>query len=316
MMRRIFITGGFGYVGSRLAQFLSSYENHEILLGTRRRLPPPLWLPDATVVQTPWNSLTCLEKTCSDVDIIVHLAGMNAQDSATDPAMALEVNAVATARLLQAAVRQKVKRFIYLSTVHTYGSPLIGVISEDTSPVPVHPYAYSNRAGEDVVRASHKSGEIEGIVVRLSNAYGAPANKNANCWILLINDLCRQAVTSGKLVLHTSGLQRRDFISILDVVRGIKHFIELPRDKCGPGLFNLGGEASYYVIDLAKLIVVRCEAVLGFKPEIERPEPKPDEKSLELDFRIDRLKETGFCLSGDIANEIDLTLKFCHEAFG
>ena len=315
-MRRALISGGFGYLGGRLAQFLSSYANYEILFGTRRQLPPPLWLPNATVVQTPWNSLTGLEKTCSDVDMIVHLAGMNAQDCAADSAMALEVNAVATARLLQAAVRQKVKRFICLSTVHTYGNPLTGVISEDTSPAPVHPYAFSHRAGEDIVMASHQSGDIEGIVVRLSNAYGVPANKNANCWMLLVNDLCRQAVTSGKLVLHSSGMQRRDFISILDVARGIKHFMELPLDKCGPGLFNLGGEASYCVIDLAKLIAIRCEAVLGFKPEIERPEPKPDEKSLELDFRIDRLKETGFCLSGDVENEIDITLKFCHEAFG
>jgi UDP-glucose 4-epimerase len=316
MMRRILIPGGFGYLGGRLAKFLAFYENYKILLGTRRQIPPPFWLPNASVFVTPWNSLSGLEKICSDVDIVVHLAGMNAQECASNSAMALEVNAVATARLVQAAVRHKVKRIIYISTAHVYGNPLTGVISEDTSPAPVHPYAFSHRAGEDVVMASHQSGDIEGIVVRLSNAYGVPANKNANCWMLLINDLCRQAVTSGKLVLHSSGMQRRDFISIHDVVRGIKHLMELPSDKFRSGLFNLGGEASYRVIDLAKLIAIQCEGVLGFKPEIDHPEPKPDEKSMELDFRIDRLKKTGFCLSGDITNEIDLTLKFCHKAFG
>ena len=316
MMRRILISGGFGYLGGRLAQFLSSYENYKILLGTRRQIPLPPWLPNASVVHTPWNSLRGLEKICSDIDMIVHLAGMNAQDCASDSAKALEVNAVATARLVQAAIRQKVKRFIYLSTVHAYGNPLNGVISEETSPVPVHPYAFSHRAGEDVVRASHESDQIEGVVIRLSNAYGAPADKSANCWMLLVNDLCRQAVTSEKLMLHSAGLQRRDFISIHDVVRGIKHCMELPSDKFGSSLFNLGGEAPYRVIDLAELIVTRCEAVLGFKPEIQRPDPKPDEVSPELNFQIDKLKETGFCLSGDVENEIDLTLKFCHEAFG
>jgi UDP-glucose 4-epimerase len=316
MMRRVLIPGGFGYLGGRLAQFLASYENYEILLGTSRQLTPPLWLPNASVVRTPWDSLSVLEKICSDVDMIIHLAGMNAQDSASNSAIALEINAVATARLVQAAIRRKVKRIIYLSTAHVYGNPLKGTISEETLPFPAHPYAFSHRAGEDVVLASHQSGEIEGIVVRLSNAYGAPANKNANCWMLLVNDLCRQAVTSGKLMLHSSGMQRRDFIPIHDVVRGIKHLMEIPSAKFRSSLFNLGGEASYCVIDLAKLIAIRCEALLGFKPEIEHPEPKPDEKSLELDFRIDRLKKTGFYLSGDIANEIDLTLKFCHEAFG
>ncbi len=316
MMRRILISGGFGYLGGRLAQFLASHENYEILLGTRRQLSHPLWLPNANVVQTPWDSLPGLEKTCFDVDVIVHLAGMNAQDCAADSAMALEVNAVATARLVQAAIRQKVKRFIYMSTVHVYGSPLTGVTTEETKPTPIHPYAFSHRAGEDVVRASHASGEIEGIVIRLSNAYGPPADKSANCWMLLVNDLCRQAATSGKLILHSAGLQRRDFISLHDVVRGIKHLIELPSDKCGSGLFNLGGEAPYRVIDVAELIAARCEAVLGFKPEIGRPEPKPGEDSLELNFQIDKLKETGFCLSCDAASEIDVTLKFCHEAFG
>ena len=315
-MRRILITGGFGYLGSRLAQFLASYEHYEILLGTRRQLPPPPWLPNATVIHSPWDSLRGLEKTCSDVNIIVHLAGMNAQDCAADSALALEVNAVNTARLVQAAIRQKVQRFIYLSTAHAYGNPLTGAISEETSSLPVHPYAFSHRAGEDLVRAFHELDEIEGIIIRLSNAYGAPANKNANCWMLLVNDLCRQAATSGKLMLNSAGLQRRDFISMHDVVRGIKHFMELPSDKFGSSLFNLGGEAPYRVIDLAELIVTRCEAVLGFKPEIERPEPKPGEDSLELNFQIDKLKETGFCLSGDVKNEIDITLKFCHETFG
>ena len=37
---------------------------------------------------------------------------------------------------------------------------------------------------------------------------------------------------------------------------------------------------------------------------------------MELNFKIDKLKETGFSLSGDIVNEIDATLKFCCEAFG
>lgn len=316
MTRKILVTGGFGYLGGRLAQFLVSQEGCEVLLGTRRQTQSPSWLPQAKVVQTFWDSPQELQSICSDIDVIVHLAGMNAQDCSADPSAALEVNAVATTRLLQAAIQQKVKRFIYLSTVHVYGSPLTGAISEETRPSPVHPYAFSHRAGEDVVRASHMSGEIEGLVIRLSNAYGAPARKEANCWMLLVNDLCLQAVTSGRLVLHSSGLQKRDFIPLHDVSRAIKHIIDLHVDKCGSGVFNLGGEAPYRIIDLTELIATRCEAVLGYSPEIERPDPKSGEDSLKFNFQIDRLKETGFCLSGDIASEIDATLKFCHEAFG
>ena len=315
MMRKVLITGGCGYLGGRLAQFLASQEGYEILLGSRRQTQSPSWLPKAKVVETQWDSPQGLEEVCSGVDAIVHLAGMNAQDCAADPVAAMEVNAVATIRMVQAAIRQKVKRFIYMSTVHVYGSPLTGVITEETKPTPVHPYALSHQAGEDAVLASHQSGEIEGIVVRLSNAYGAPADKIANCWMLLVNDLCRQAAISGRLVLRSAGLQKRDFIALQDVARAIKHFIELSIDKIDCGLFNLGGEAPYRIIDLAELIAVRCEAVLGYRPEIERPEPVPDESSPKLNYQIDKLKETGFYLNGDVVSEIDATLRFCQQKF-
>jgi UDP-glucose 4-epimerase len=315
MTGRILITGGFGYLGGRLAQFLALQENYELLLGSRSQIQPPSWLLQAKVVQTPWDLPQGLEKICSGVDTIVHLAGMNAQDCATDSAAAVEVNAIATASLLEAAIRQKVKRFIYLSTVHVYGSPLVGVITEEAKLAPVHPYASSNRAGENVVLTSLKSKKIEGIVIRLSNAYGAPADRGANCWMLLVNDLCRQVVTSKKIILRSSGLQKRDFISLYDVVRAIKYFIELPLDKFGDGIFNLGGEASYRILDLAELIAVRCEAMFGYMPEIERPESDHGESSPEFSYQIEKLKNSGFRLNGNIGNEIDEMLRFCHKNF-
>jgi UDP-glucose 4-epimerase len=315
MIGRILITGGFGYLGGRLAQFLASQKGYEILLGSRGQTQPPSWLPRVKVVKTQWDSQQGLQEICSGVDAIVHLAGMNAQDCAADSAAALEVNAIATACLMQAAIRQKVKRFIYLSTIHVYGSPLTGVITEETKPTPVHPYAFSHRAGEDVVLSSHLSGEIDGKVIRLSNAFGAPAGRDANCWMLLVNDLCQQATTSGRLVLRSAGLQKRDFIPLYDVVRAIKHLIELALDQSCFGIFNLGGEAPYRIIDLAELIALRCEAVLGYRPKIERPYPAPDESFPELKYQIDKLKKTGFRLNGNIENEIDVTLKFCDQNF-
>ena len=245
---RLLITGGFGYLGGRFAQFLATQAGYEIILGSRQQTEPPAWLPQARVVQTPWSSLSALEHICTGVDAVVHMAGMNAQDCAADPARAVEVNALATARILQAAIRRGMKRFIYLSTAHVYGSPLRGVISEKTCPVSLHPYATSHRAGEDVVRAAHQRGDIEGIVIRLSNAYGAPVHPNATCWMLLVNDLCLQAVTTGHLVLRSAGLQRRDFVTITDADRAIAHLIYLPAQDIGDGIFNIGGACPITVM--------------------------------------------------------------------
>ncbi len=312
---RVLVTGGFGYLGGRLAQYLVSQTGDEILLGSRQQTEPPQWLPQAKVVQTRWDSLAGLEHICSAVDAVVHLAGMNAQDCAADPVAALELNAVATARLLQAAVRQGVKRFIYLSTAHVYGSPLTGAITEETCPVALHSYAASHRAGEDVVRAANQRGEIAGIVIRLSNAYGAPAHKDANCWMLLVNDLCRQAVTTQRMVLRSSGLQRRNFVPLPDACRAIDHLLHLSAQDLARDIFNVGGEWSPTVWEVACLVQERCTLALGFQPQLTRIPPQTGETVTELDYRFDALRQTGFQPSANKVEEIDRLLNFCKASF-
>ena len=312
---KVLITGGLGYLGGRVAQFLASQVGYELFLGSRKQARPPLWLPQAQAVQTQWDSSQSLEQICAGVDAVVHLAGMNARDCINDPVAALEFNVVVAARLLQAAIRQGVKRFIYLSTAHVYGSPLTGVITEETCPVSLHPYATSHRAGEDVVRAAQQRGEIEGIVIRLSNAYGAPAHKDADCWMLLMNDLCRQAVTSQEMVLRSTGLQRRDFVPLADVCRAVDHLLKLPAPNLGRELFNVGGNWTPTVWEIACLIQQRCEATLGFMPRLARSMPQVGETSSELDYRLDALARTGFQPSADRVEEIDRLVDFCKKSF-
>lgn len=312
---KVLITGGFGYLGGRVAQFLASQVGYELFLGSRKQTELHLCLPQAQVVQTQWDSSKSLEQICTNMDAVVHLAGMNAQNCTNDPVAALEFNAVVAARLLQAAIRRGVKRFIYLSTAHVYGSPLTGVITEETCPVSLHPYATSHRAGEDVVRAAHQRGEIEGIVIRLSNAYGAPAHKDADCWMLLMNDLCRQAVTSQAMVLRSTGLQRRDFVPLADVCRAVDHLLTLPAPNLSRELFNVGGSWTPTVWEIACLIQQRCEATLGFMPRLARIVPQVGETSSELDYRLDALLETGFQPSADRVDEIDRLIGFCKTSF-
>ena len=135
---RILITGGFGFVGGRLAVHLAQ-AGHQVLIGSRNESNPPDWLPQAEVAQIKCNDDCFIESSWEGVDVIIHAAGMNAQDCAADPVAALDVNGVATARLVEAASRAGVKKFIYLSTAHIYASLLVGTITEET--LPRNPYA-------------------------------------------------------------------------------------------------------------------------------------------------------------------------------
>lgn len=311
------VTGGLGYVGGRILAYLSKKPGYSLRITSRK----PIGMLSNQIAGCELLELDLdypgdhLQAVCKGVTNIIHLAALNEIDSAKFPDQALKVNGSGTLQLLNAAIEAGVQRFIYFSTAHAYGSPLEGFINEEILPRPTHPYAITHRTAEDFVLSARDNRKINGIVLRLSNGFGAPVSPQVNRWTLLVNDLCRQAVTKKKLVLRSSGLQKRDFITLEDICRAVEHCLELTEEKCDNGLFNLGGECALPVFDMAEMIASRCEALFGFKPDIIRPVPGKDETSLPLEYSINKLKATGFQLKQNIEQEIDSTLAFCAKAF-
>lgn len=317
MSAKVFITGPSGYLGGRLVQALAAEPRYHLRLGTRQPLAVrPAWPREAEIVPLNLLSDDNLHSACRGVRFVIHLAAINEIESLANPAEALRINGLGSLQLLEAAKRAGVERFIYFSTAHVYGAPLAGMITEENLPRPHHPYAITHKVAEDFVLAAHDQKDIQGLVLRLSNGFGAPAAADVNRWTLIVNDLCRQAVMNGKLVLKSSGLQWRDFITLSDVTRAVQHFLTLPAPACQDGLFNLGGECSLRIIDVAQRVAHRASRCLGFTPPIQRPEPGPAESFPPLDYKVDKLKSTGFTLCRNIDEEIDATLHFCKEVFG
>lgn len=313
----ILITGGLGYVGGRVSRHLAETSDCHLRIGSRdASQPKPEWLSQGEIAPLDLLDEASLVAACRGAKCVIHLAALNEIDSAAHPERALEVNGLGSLKLLRAAIGAGVERFVYFSTAHVYGSPLAGRLTEETLPRPQHPYAITHRTAEDFVLAARDKNEIGGIVVRLSNGFGVPERAEVNRWSLLSNDLCRQAVTEKKLVLRSAGLQYRDFITLTDVSRAVLHLLNLAPGACGNGLFNLGGEAPMRIIDVAEKIAGRCEAVLGFRPEIQRPPVSAAEKVLTLEYRMDKLKSTGFSLLSNIDEEIEATLRLCQQSFG
>jgi UDP-glucose 4-epimerase len=311
---RILITGGFGFVGGRLAQYFYQ-AGHQVLLGSRNTRVSPAWLPGAAVTVVDWGDAQFLARICEGVNVVVHAAGMNAQDCAADPLAALEFNGLATARLLKAAIAADVDRFVYLSTAHVYASPLVGVITEETCPENLHPYATSHLAGENAVLAATSLREIDGVVVRLSNAFGMPMHPEVNCWSLLANDLCRQAAVTGKMILRSNGAQQRDFIAVEEVCRVVALLSLLAPEFLLPGVINLGSGVSQSVFELAGLIQQRCKLVLGFEPTLQRAFALDAGGHETLSYLSRKLMQMGVEVKSDDCAELDRLLTFCQAAF-
>lgn len=293
-----------------MAQHLAS-EGHQVTLGTRYKREVPSWLEGGRVFPIEWADDTSLDASCDKIDIVIQAAGMNAVDCATDPVSALNFNGLATSRLLLSAVKAGVGKFIYLSTAHVYANPLAGIITEKTCPTNKNPYATSHLVGEFAVQYAHENKMIEGIVLRLSNAFGFPVHMDANCWKPLINMLCLEAVSSGTITLKSYGEQERDFVALNDVARAVEHLINCEITDVDNGTYNVGSGFSCSVFYIAKTIQSRCLHLFGLNSEIIRPSASDGDREAKLNYRIEKLKNKGFIVQGNLVKEIDEILAAC-----
>ena len=311
---RILITGGFGFIGGRLAVHLSKC-GHQIILASRVKRDVPDWLVFAETFHIDWCDESKLREVCSRVDIVIHAAGMNSNDCQADPEVAFEFNGVATARLVRAAVSAEIDTFIYLSTAHVYASPLQGEITEATKLNNPHPYATSHLAGEDAVLKTSERGKTQRVVLRLANIYGAPTHAMANCWMLLVNDLCKQAVTTREILVQSSGLQQRNFLTMSDACVVIEKLLATGSGLNVPAILNVGSRNSETINDMATLIQKRCKEVLGINPIIKHSSDNPKNVASTLNYGT--LYSSLFIESilNNKNSEIDSLLEFCRDSF-
>ena len=308
----VLITGGMGYLGGRIADFLK--KNHpeiKIILGTHRESSEiPDWAKSFQTIHIDVCDTASIEEAVVDVDTIIHLAALNEHDSFRDVESAWKINTLGTRSLLSAANRKGVQRFVYFSTFHVYGD-YKGTITEDSPTQPHHPYAATHRAAEDMVRFYQRYQHMDTLTLRLSNGFGYPMNAEVNQWTLVFNDLCRQAITSGKMVINSSGKQHRNFITLHDVAAVVAHFLFTIAGNWGDGLYNLGGDGSLSIAEAAKTIARVYKKKYGKPIPVETTGEDDREDHHPVLFNIDKLKKTGFCLTGNMEKEIDQTLSLC-----
>lgn len=315
LIMRILITGASGLIGGRLAEYLSR-AGHQLTLVSRNSMQLPACLSSAKVDRIDWYDELSLRRSCDSVDAIIHAAGMNSRESSKDPVGALAFNGLATARLASIANLAGVEKFIYISTAHVYKSPLVGYFSEDSCVRNLHPYASSHHAGEQYLLGNNVDRNIQTIVLRLSNAFGAPIDKRVNCWGLLANDLCRQAVLNGQLELSSSGIQERDFINISLVCKVVEYLLVQELHDASSQVFNVGSGVSRSVRMMAELIQSRCIRLLKYKPNLVSPGDAAEEDYGHLNYSVEKIMSLGIGISDlEFINEIDNLILFCKKYF-
>ncbi|RUP18588.1 SDR family oxidoreductase [Methylobacterium sp.] len=294
----VLITGARGYLGGCLVRHLDA-RGIAVLGTSRSAMPPPSGWPSAVALMQldPLGNLADATAVLAGIDTVIHLAAANESRSASAPDEALTETGAGTRRLLEAAIAAGVRRFIFLSTIHVYGTPLRGLLSETDRPRPVHPYAITHHVGEAFTLAARDAGRIEGAIVRLSNVVGAPAWIGVDRWTLLGNDLARQAFETGALVIRTSG-QWRDFITMRDTCQALEQISAAPAEALHDGIINLGSGTTCTVDAIAARVARVAEVELG-RPIGLRILDAGHAAPLDPPFQlaVDRLRSLGFAPS-------------------
>lgn len=323
-MKKVLITGADGYLGGRILEHLNQNSTFTLKLGILN--------PDEThcithqlyqkhtLCQYDLLNQATFPELLSDVDAIIHLAALNHQQCELNPQLAKDINETAVENLIKTSIDTGVKKFIYFSTFHVYNLEQIknNQVDENTPVASLKSlYAETHYNAEKHVFRFHENGQIQGLVFRLSNALGTPVLPEVNAWMLIANDLCRQAVTQKKLILKSSGIQQRNFVPIGDVVRAVAHALSLNINDSLP-LYNLGGTESIRIVDIAKKIQKLCKETLGYRPDLVIPMTKQKDAANQQSFHYNSGKfiATGFQYTSSIDEEIKKTLLFCKKHFG
>ena len=309
---RILVTGAFGYLGGRIAQSLAE-EGHQVVLGSRTEKIIPNWLQQTEVVELVWNDKDSLQNACRNSDVVIHTAGMNAQDCALDPIGALDFNGIATAMLVQASKAVGVKKFIYLSTTHVYCSPLVGRITEESCPVNRHPYATSHVAGENAVLSRvNNEDNFRGIVLRLSNSVGTPVHRHANCWMLVINNLCRQVIESGEIVVNSPPNTERNYFPITLLCKTMNKIVG--SSEIESTIINVSSSQGSSLQEVANIIKIRSASLFDFEPKVIFKGNNVMSRIPHLFISNAKLKKL-VKVETNIISEIDVLLMNCKKWF-
>ena len=165
-LKNILIVGGLGYLGGRMAKYFSD-NGYRVLITTRRleKNFPNNFPINTAVIQVGYKSDEQLSEAMKGIDTLIHLAGPDAHTNFEDPDILIKWYVDLTKRLFKSAQRNNVKHFIYFSTIHVYGNNLVGTVTEETKPIPVHPFAKANLAVEKILTAQAENVSVKIIKI-------------------------------------------------------------------------------------------------------------------------------------------------------
>jgi nucleoside-diphosphate-sugar epimerase len=298
--KRIFITGGAGFIGTTLARRLVDENeivaldnlHRDALSGTQLAEHPSFTFHQADVLD-----LDAVTELARGATHIVHCAAIAGVDTVREsPVRTMRVNVVGTYHALEAAAATlpTLERFVDFSTSEVFGTHAFNVTEGQVSTIGSvgevrWTYAVSKLAGEHMAHAYHEELGVPAVTVHPFNVYG-PGQIGGGA----IRAFIEAALAGRDLVIHGDGSQIRAWCYVDDMVEGTLLCLERP-EAVGQA-FNIGNSrSSVTIIDLAQRVkrLTGCPGELVFQPlhyadvELRIPNVQKARDRLGFEARVD-----------------------------
>jgi nucleoside-diphosphate-sugar epimerase len=252
--KTILVTGGAGYVGSALVPELIEHGYHVKVLDLfwygREVFGKFSRHPQLELVELDLRDAARLKQELKGIDAVIHLACISNDPSfELDPSLGKSINYDSFAGLLQGAIDQGARRFIYASSSSIYGVKEEPDVREDAEPRPLTDYSRFKLDCERELLAHSNAANMERIIVRPATVCGYAPRLRLD---LTVNILTIHALVNRKIRIF-GGKQLRPNLNIRDMARAYLALLDAPAAKVDREAFNVGFQ-NRSVEDIAKMV--------------------------------------------------------------
>lgn len=264
-MKKIFITGAAGFIGSHIVSELLKDQKIDLILGydnliagRLENISPSLRDSRFQFLEGDIRDATKLEAAMKGCDGVIHQAALTSvPGSVADPASYYDVNVTGTIRVLEACRKLGIQQFVMASSSAVYGDHEQPIKTENLEPRPKSPYALSKSIDEQLCHSYSNLYGIHCIALRYFNVYGPKQDPHSPYAAVIPKFM--DCIKGGRpFKIFGTGAQTRDFVFVEDVARAniasLKACSKLPL-----GVFNVGTGKSLSVSELAK----KMESLIG-----------------------------------------------------
>lgn len=277
LKKNILITGGAGFIGSHLIDYLMTTKEYSITCVDnfdtfynpdlkRKNIQLHLGNTDFKLVEADITDKDLISKLDNTYDIVVHLAAKaGVRPSIKNPVLYQHVNVVGLQNILEMARLKSVKQFVFGSSSSVYGvNPNIPWKESDKELMPISPYASSKIAGEWLGKTYNQLYGMRFIALRFFTVYGPRQRPD-----LAINNFTYKIINGESINFFGDGSTLRDYTFVKDTVAGIVSAMLYSRSDFE--IINLGNNNPVTLSEL----VSSLEKILGRKAILNKLPEQP-----------------------------------------